>query len=90
MQEIGPALIGELAASQIEAVTFYKRDEVTTDLICCEIRIGQKVWLFHEEVKGWELLIAHLQKLPGFRSDWYAAVVQLPFAASETVAYRRR
>jgi hypothetical protein len=89
MKEIAADVLHGLALSQIEAVTFYKRDELTTDLICCEILINGKVWFFHEEVKGWDLLIAHLEQLPGFRTDWYSAVAQTPFAPSKTVAYRR-
>jgi len=47
------------------------------------------VWFFHEEAEGWEALISYLEQLPGFRSDWYQSVVLPPFAASETVAYKR-
>jgi hypothetical protein len=84
-----PALLDQLPIEQIEAVTFYKRDELTTDLICCDVQIAGKSWFFHEEVKGWDLLIKHLAQLPGFPSDWYAAVVHPPFAQSRTVAFKR-
>ena len=69
---------------------FYKRDEITTDLICCDVDVAGRVWTFHEETAGWEGLIAHLTGLPGFQTDWYAGVVDPPFALSETVAYRNR
>ncbi|MFC3442297.1 hypothetical protein ACFOKF_14065 [Sphingobium rhizovicinum] len=87
---ITPAIIAELPLADIAAVVFYKRDEVTTDLIYCDVEIAGSVWTFHEEAKGWAELIEHLSALPGFRADWYEAVVSPAFAASETVAFDRR
>ncbi len=78
-----------LPLSAIDKVTFYKRDELTTDLICCEVEANGETWFFHEEAEGWETLISYLEKLPGFCAGWYEAVVQPPFAVSETVAYSR-
>ena len=88
-QKIDRSVIEQLALDQINRVTFYKRDELTTDLICCDVDVAGQVWFFHEELPGWELLLKHLQQLPGFRQDWYAAVVQPPFAACETLAFER-
>jgi hypothetical protein len=51
--------------------------------------VGEQVWTFHEELIGWDLLIAHLRGLPSFLSDWFVAVTQPPFATSETVAFSR-
>jgi hypothetical protein len=73
----------------IERVTFFKRDELTTDLICCEIQASGQSWLFHEEAEGWDALVRYLERLPRFRSDWYSSVVQPPFAPSETIAFTR-
>lgn len=89
MTRINANLLARLPLMEIGKVTFYKRDEITTDLICCEVMVGEQVWTFHEELVGWDLLIAHLQGLPGFRGDWFAAVTQPPFATSETVAFSR-
>jgi hypothetical protein len=89
MTEIDAETLGQLPISEIDTVTFYKRDEITTDLICCDIAMAGAVRTFHEELGGWELLLQHLYKLPGFRTDWYAAVSQPPFEASETVAFSR-
>ena len=89
MNAIDRVALDQLPLHQIEAVTFYKRDQITTDLICCDVEIGGKTWCLHEEVEGWDLLTKHLEQLPGFRSDWYTAVVRPPFAPSEIVAFRR-
>jgi hypothetical protein len=78
-----------LDLGRIERVTFFKRDEITTDIICCEVEIDGQVWFAHEEADGWDMLLRHLEKLPGFRSDWYAAVSQPPFASSTMVAYTK-
>ena len=84
-----PDMITQLSLPNIDAVTFYKRHEITTDLICCDVAIAGHIWTFHEEQKDWDELITHLAKLPGFRADWYEAVVQPPFAASQTIAFDR-
>lgn len=71
-------------------MVFYKRDEVTADLICCDVEAHGQVWTFHEEASVWKDLIEHLSALPNFRADWYEAVAIPPFATSKTVAFDRR
>lgn len=85
-----PAVLSRLPLSDVRAVVFYKRDEITTDLICCDVEVAGHVWSFNEEAAGWPDLIAHLSVLPGFRADWYEAVVSPPFATAETIAFNRR
>ncbi|EPR12094.1 hypothetical protein M527_14130 [Sphingobium indicum IP26] len=87
---ITPAVIAQLPLADIGSVVFYKRDEITTDLICCDVEVAGRVSSFNEEAKGWDDLIAHLSALPGFRADWYEAVASPAFTASETVAFDRR
>lgn len=77
------------ALDDVAKVTFYKRDDLTTDLICCDIVAGGRVWTFHEDQPGWNALIQHLEALPGFRRDWFEAISQPPFAACEFVAFNR-
>lgn len=87
---ITPAILAQLPLPDIDAVLFYKRDEITTDLICCDVEIAGRTWTFHEETKGWKKLISHLSALPNFRADWYETVVNPPFATCETIAFKRR
>ena len=89
MSRIDADLLTRLPLAEVTRVTFYKRDEITTDLICCEIVVAGRTWNFHEELAGWELLIGHLQRLPDFRGDWFAAVSQPPLATKETLAFSR-
>jgi hypothetical protein len=87
---ITSADLARLPLSDVRTVVFYKRDEITTDLICCDVEVAGHVWTFHEEAAGWPDLIAHLSMLPNFRADWYEAVVSPPFAISETIAFHRQ
>jgi hypothetical protein len=86
---IDAELLCRLPLADVEQVVFYKRDELTTDLICCDVKIAGRVWTFHEALDGWRLLISHLTALPGFRSDALAAISEPPFLFSEAVAFRR-
>ena len=88
--KITSTILTRIPLSKINRVTFYKRDEITTDLICCDVETDGQTWTSHEEMKGWDDFIIHLQGFPDFRSDWYEKVVQPSFATSETVAYYRR
>ncbi|MBX9860199.1 MAG: hypothetical protein K2Y20_11490 [Sphingomonas sp.] len=87
---ITSAILDQMPLADVNAVVFDKRDQITTDLICCDVEVAGRVWTFHEEATGWADLIAHLSALPGFRSDWYSVVVHPTFATSETVAFERR
>ncbi len=75
--------------SEIDLVVFYKRDELTTDLICCDIHTDGTIWFCHEEAQEWEAMLAQLGQLPRFDDGWYARVVHPPFVACRTVAYCR-
>lgn len=90
MSVIDANLLAKLPLSDIAKVTFYKRDELTTDLICVDVLVGEQMWTFHEELAGWAALIGHLQRLPTFKGNWFAAVSQPPFGTSETVAFSRQ
>src|SRR4030095_7641690 len=86
---IESATLVRLPSAEIESVTFYKRDEITTDLICCDVKAGGQIWSFDEETEGWDLLLEHLEHLPRFPRDWYASIVEPPFATNMTVAFKR-
>lgn len=89
MDAITPALLTQLPLTEIDRVTFFKRDELTTDLLCCDVQLNGQDWFFHEEMAGWDLLLMHLKDLPGFREDWFAAVSHPAFISAEMIAFRR-
>lgn len=74
---------------KVDRVTFYKRDELVTDLICCRVECWEQTLHFHEEMPEWSDMLLKLSKLPDFKSDWFTSVSQPAFAVCETVAYVR-
>lgn len=90
MTIIDASVLSSLPLDAIDQVSFYKRDELTTDLICCDIMVGSEHRIFHEELTGWDLLLNHLRGLPNFHGDWYSDVSQPPFEESETIAFCRK
>ena len=79
--------------TDVRKVVAYKRDEITTDLICFNVVTeqsdGRRTWFFHEEQPEFERVVAELSELPGFMTDWRERVVLPPFASCETVVYAR-
>lgn len=90
MTVIDADVLTQLPLADIDRVTFFKRDELTADLIFCKVAIGANCWTFHEELTGWSLLLNHLRQLPNFRCDWFSEVVQPPFDPCETDAFVRQ
>ena len=76
--------------TDVERVEFFKRDELTTDLICCEVVAGDAVCFAHEAGPGWADLVEALETLPGFDAEWFAKVSQPPFEERRTVVFERR
>ncbi len=75
-------------------VTFFKIDELTTDLICCELEVTglngvSSTRIFHEEGPEWESVLRLVARLPGFDHDWWTKVVHPAFAENRTVVFRR-
>lgn len=74
-------------------VVFFKRDELTTDLVCCEIivRRGDSVerWFYHEELPEWGEVLNFLERLPDFDTEWPGKVMQPAFEENRTIAFQR-
>ena len=81
------------ALSAVRRILFYKRDELTTDLICCDVEVEGpneiSTWSNHEESESWNDWLTAFGKLSGFDEAWHSKVSQPPFAQSLTVAYER-
>lgn len=68
------------AISDIVEIAAYKRDEVVTDLICFELRMADgSFWTLHEEIAGFDDVVAALERLPGFFVGWREKLVLPPF-----------
>ena len=83
-----------ITLNAIERVEFFKRDELTTDLVCCEIIVknenGFETWFFHEEASSWGDVLKLVKQLPGFDRDWQTKVMQLPMTENRTLAFARQ
>ena len=80
--------------AEVSRVEFFKRDEVTSDLICCEISLLGKdgpgnVIFAHEEMAHWDELLRKLEFLGGFDVEWFSQVSLPAFAESRYVAFQR-
>lgn len=77
-----------LKLSDIVEIAAYKRDEITTDLICFDVTAADgAVWTFHEEIVGFDDLVAAVERLPGFVAHWRDAIVLPPFEWNRTVVW---
>jgi len=82
-----------VALAEIAGITAYKRDMLTTDMVCWEIFLGDddraRSILIHEDMPGFDAVAAACARLPGFQTDWRAVVIPVAFAPSVTRIYRR-
>jgi hypothetical protein len=71
----------------------YKEDQITVDLICCDIFLGAddsaRYWTAHEDLDGFKELMKSFECLPGFNTMWYPAVVKPAFQENRTVIFDR-
>ena len=79
--------------SDVLKVVAYKRDELTTDLICFDVITDAgsnlETRTFHEEQPEFEKIVGELAALPGFLHEWRERVVLPPFSPCETIIYSR-
>jgi hypothetical protein len=92
--EDGAIRIGDphlrLSFAEITEIAIYKRDEVVNDLICCDIFTADGcVRTVHEEMVGFDEMIAAFERLSGFAADWRETVVLPAFAENRRVVFRR-
>jgi len=78
---------------QVRRVLMYKRDEITTDLICCDVEAdggdGPITWTRHEESAEWQEWLTELSRLPNFDQEWLEKVTKPPFEECVTLVYKR-
>lgn len=81
--------IAKLQWSEIKEVTAFKRDLLTTDLVCFEVMTTKGLlYEFNEDVPGFELWVSEMQRtLLGFDSSWRDRVISPPFAPNRTAIF---
>lgn len=78
--------------ADVSRIVAFKRDEITTDLVCLGIARGTEHVEVNEDMSGWYGLLEGLSThLPGALcgSDILQATVQPPFATRPAVVYER-
>lgn len=82
-----------VSLDEVSAIVAYKLDELTTDLVCCDIVTGagdgEQIRTIHEHLPGFDAVMVGFETLPGFDRNWRDAVILPPFAANRTVIYSR-
>lgn len=88
----GNRLVWKVRFDEIERIEGYKRDEITSDLLCLDIWTngrGQAMGWVHEDMAGFDALEGRLKRLSGFDAGWRARVVAPAFAESRVLVYER-
>ncbi|OAN67261.1 hypothetical protein A7X12_00020 [Sphingomonas sp. TDK1] len=82
-----------VSLDEVHAIVAYKLDELTTDLVCCDIVTGaadgEHIRTIHEDLCGFDAAMKAFEALPGFDRKWRDAVTLPPFATNRTVIYDR-
>lgn len=82
-----------VSLEEVRAIIAYKLDELTTDLVCCDIVTGaddgEQIRTIHEELPGFDAAMKAFEALPGFKRQWRDVVMLPPFATNRTVVYDR-
>jgi len=60
--------------AKVRRVEFYRRSELTTGAICCDITMPDEVIFAHEDMPHWDELIRKLEFLGGFDVEWFGQV----------------
>ncbi len=76
--------------ADVERITGYKMDLMTTDEICMEIFSGDWKYSFSESTPGWYQLLVKLKIVfPSIPDNWDGKIMLPPFATNFTVLYER-
>jgi hypothetical protein len=84
--------VWELRWDEVEEVYAFKRDLLTTDLICLAFKKSGADLIFeiNEEMAGYQDMMELLpHRLPGFSREWFAAVAYPAFAANHQVIWKK-
>jgi hypothetical protein len=83
----------QLTWQEVQRVLAFKRDELTTDLVCLSFISGGSASVeVNEEMEGWDDLLGALPvALPGAMSsdEIYSSVMAPAFVTKETVVFER-
>ncbi len=75
--------------AKVLRVEFYKRDQITSDLIFCDITLTDTTIQANEDMPHWDELIRKLEFLGGFDVEWFSQVSQPAFAKCRYAAFKK-
>lgn len=85
--------VGEISIewTSIRSIKAYKRDLITSDLVCLQIEFGSEPHYLDisEEWCGFTNLSESLVQRFAFPADWQEVVIQPPFASNETILFTK-
>ena len=83
------ALLEAVAWPSVSIIVAYKRDLITTDLICFEIVLDDGSMIeINEEMDGFDLFLNGLEStFESYNRTWPDSVVLPPFAPNRTLVY---
>ncbi len=78
---------------KIEKVTFFKIDEFTSDLVCCDIVFsddnGLQIIHLNEDRDDLARVDCYFASVEGYDKNWRENVILPPFEECEYVAFKR-
>ena len=82
-------IVDEIPWPAIQIIVAYKRDLITTDLICFDMVLDDGSLIeINEEMDGFDHLLTALERqFPLFDRTWPDKVVHPPFAPNRTIVY---
>jgi hypothetical protein len=85
-------LLWSVGWNELDEIVAFKRDMLAVDDVCLGFRVRgeSRFRVCDEEIAGWDDVNEALATRSGIRYDeWFARIVQPPFAANSTVLWRR-
>ena len=76
--------------ADVDRIEAYKRDLLTTDLICLAFHVSRLHYELCEEDEGFQQLVEQMEvKFQPIEPDWYFTVMHPPFATNQCTLWKR-
>jgi hypothetical protein len=77
--------------SEVQRVVGYKADIFAYDLICIAFELSDRAVEIHEEMEGYNAVVAELPaRFPGMTEDWWSSVAFPAFATNLTPIWQKQ
>ena len=90
---VAGGIVDAVSFDDVRAIVAYRLDEVTSDLLCCDIITGsvddEQIRTIHEDIPGFEATMTRCEVLPGFDKGWRAAALRPQGVKTRMTIYHR-